>query len=609
MTREEFKIQFNKAGAQDKLGIVNHFLKNNSSSRDYRYLYNEIQSLDLKSQFNDRIVILSSFTFDQIKEFLGIELFRRGNGSNIQIAGYNQYVQEILDKDSQTYKFKPSVIILAVRIEDLFEDFLWKFNKLSAKQLAEQKTNILSKFDSLINTLRESSNTSVVINNFYLTRFYTSGISDSQEVLNQAAWINTINVELNQMIKNYPGVYTFDINQYMSDYGMERIVNLKMWYTASIPFNDQFINQLAHDYARYIHSLHGKKKCLVLDLDNTLWGGIIGEDGIENIGLGKTYPGNVFVEIQKVIKRYADQGVILALNSKNNEADAKEVFDSHPDTVLGWDDFAATRVNWEPKPKNMVELADEINIGLDSMVFVDDSPFETQMVSESFPEIEIIQFGKNPLENLSIILGLECFDSLDLTEEDIQKREQYKAQAKRSRLKKEMSNIEDFYRDLQMKVIFEECGKFSVKRVAQMTQKTNQFNLTTRRYTEAEIQAYCDSDQYHVYTVSVSDKYGDNGLTGAIIIEEIGKYWYIDTLLLSCRIIGRTIETAVLSFLLQQARSDSIDEIVGVYIPTAKNILVKDLYRDHGFVQDEKGWIIGAGDEILSPKWIDHKIS
>jgi FkbH-like protein len=378
-----------------------------------------------------------------------------------------------------------------------------------------------------------------------------------------------------------------------------------MWYCASIPYKKNFIIHLAANYSQYIMSLHGRKKCLVLDLDNVLWGGIIGEDGLDRIALGKDYPGNVYVDIQRLIKLFSQQGVILALNSKNNEADVKEVFQNHPEMVLKWDDFAAARVNWNPKPQNFVELAKEINIGLDSMVFVDDSPFETQMVNKLLPEVEIIQFGENPLENLQVIRETESFNFLSLTKEDLKKNEQYKAEARRKHLKKNIASIEEFYFTLEMKIKIHECDSFALTRAVQLIQKTNQFNLTTRRYSESDIEGFCNSDYHHIYTMSVSDKYGDFGIVGILITQVLKNDWLIDTFLLSCRIIGRDLETAFLSYVLEEARKYSAKRLIGKYIPTLKNKQVSDLYSKYAFTKVNGEFFLNTDKVILFPSWIE----
>ncbi|GAG98071.1 unnamed protein product, partial [marine sediment metagenome] len=275
----------------------------------------------------------------------------------------------------------------------------------------------------------------------------------------------------------------------------------KMWFLARNPFSKDFLVALVVRYGQFIKTIFGKrKKCLVLDADNTLWGGIVGEDGVNGIELGHSYPGNVYRQIQQTAKQYSHQGVILALNSKNNIEDVKEVFDKHPDMVLEWDDFASVRVNWKSKVENMREIADELNIGIDGLVFVDDNPFEIEMMKQAYLEVQTIRFTDNVLRNLGLIRGLDAFQSMQILESDLEKTQQYKDNAKRNRLRMSKASLEDFYRSLEMRAEIRSCSELDIKRVAQLTQKTNQFNLTTRRYTEADVEQFVHSENCRVYT-------------------------------------------------------------------------------------------------------------
>jgi FkbH-like protein len=398
----------------------------------------------------------------------------------------------------------------------------------------------------------------------------------------------------------------FDLRYYAYKFGLDKALDNKMLFLARNPFKIDFIIELANRYSQFIKSILGKKKkCLVLDLDNTLWGGIVGEDGINGIAIGHDYPGNVYREIQSIIKQYSNQGVILAVNSRNNLNDVKEVFDKHPDMILRWNDFAAERVNWKNKAENMKDIAEELNIGIDSFVFVDDSSFEIEMVKQTYPEVETVQFTNSILHNLELIKNIDSFHNLCFLESDLGKSRQYKDQAKRNHLKASAANIEDFYRSLEMQAEIRLCDGYALKRVAQLTQKTNQFNLTTKRYTEGDIERFMNSEDYRVYYLRLSDRFGDNGITGVIIIQEKGNDWCIDTFLLSCRIIGRTAETAFLSFIQEEAINNNKKHLIGEYVSTPKNRLVRDFYEQHGFSHSEGLWMLDVSKRIEVPEWIE----
>jgi FkbH-like protein len=274
--------------------------------------------------------------------------------------------------------------------------------------------------------------------------------------------------------------------------------------------------------------------------------------------------------------------------------------------VLTWDDFSAVRVNWQDKASNLRELAEELNIGLDSMVFVDDNPVEIEMVRQNLPEVTCILFNKSPIENLERLQNSSFFENITITESDRNKGKQYKEQAQRHRFQKQFTDLTDFYRSLEMKAEIRTDDLFSVKRLAQLTQKTNQFNLTTRRYTEAEMEAFIQSDSCHVVSLRLQDRFGDNGITGLAIVKIENDVWHVDTFLLSCRIIGRTAETALLAHILEMAKAAGARRLIGEYIPTRKNALVKEMFRQHGFVFNQKHWELDVQTgSIEFPEWIE----
>ncbi|MCD4693466.1 MAG: HAD-IIIC family phosphatase, partial [Calditrichales bacterium] len=540
---------------------------------------------------------------------LSVASFSGGIPLSIFVGGFNQYEQEIVNPESPMHKFQPEIIFFAVRLEDISPAFHNDFSLPDEKQINHHHEEIINTIKQLIEAVNAHSKAKLIINNFSYPTFLANGVFEHQHPLGQPAVIDKLNKMLSALVQNYSDVFIFDLNYQLFLYGAERAYNQKMWFMARNPFQSGFIIQLALQYALYIKSLQkSRKKCLALDLDNTLWGGVIGEDGLNNIAIGQSYPGNVFQEIQRTIRQYGQQGVILALNSKNNLEDAKEVFEKHPDMILKWDDFSAMRVNWQDKARNMRELADELNIGLDSFVFIDDNPAEIEIVRQNFPEIETVLFTENPLENLKKIQKLDAFQSLSITESDRKKERQYREQAQRTQLKASASKLDDYYYSLNMKAGIKAGDSFSLKRLAQLTQKTNQFNLTTRRYSENEIKAFMQSDNCRVYYMRLTDRFGDNGITGLSIVNIEDNKWIIDTFLMSCRIIGRTAETALLSYIMEQAKKENVKTVIGEYLPTRKNGLVKDFYVNHGFEAKDDLWIQNPQQKSIScPAWIDIK--
>jgi len=588
----------------DSQQSISEYLINNRTVRDYLFLDEKINKTNKKSDKCEKIAILSSFNLDPINTYLNVGLYCSGIKSETYISGFNQYNQQILSTNSELYKFSPSVIILALRIDEIFNNFLWLFSSYSAKELEAEQKKIIDTIEVYITKIRENSTSILIIDNFCISGTPSISLHDSQMTNGKSIWINQINKLLVKLTDKYLDTYVSDLNQLISEFGRDNAYDLNMWYYASIPYKQSFFQKLSCLYERIIKGTYGHKKCLILDLDNTIWGGVIGEDGVFGLDLGVTYPGNVYLEIQKIIKKISIQGFILALNSKNNEKDAKNVFDTHGDMVLKWGDFSAVRINWELKSENIRSIAEELNIGLDSIVFIDDSQFEIELVRSELPEVEVVQFHSNPLKNIEILNHLSCFDVLSLSEEDLQKKKQYQDQNKRKKLKSNSLTLLDYYQSLEIKVSIGMCNGQSIKRIHQLINKTNQFNLTTRRYSESELGIFCESNQHKVYFINVSDRFGDNGITGAIIVNIVDNNWLIDTFLLSCRVLGRGIENAFLSFILKEARREGADNLVGEYVPSSKNAQVDSFYKNQNFSFSDGYWYLSSKSNIDFPDWI-----
>jgi FkbH-like protein len=330
-----------------------------------------------------------------------------------------------------------------------------------------------------------------------------------------------------------------------------------MYYMGRFGFSDSFLPAIADVYMAYIKALKNQtRKCIVLDLDNTLWGGVLGEEGFQGIKLGKEPPGNAYLDFQRLLLSYYNRGIILAINSNNNFADAIRVIREHPYMLLREKHFAAMRINWENKAQNMIELAEEINVGLASLVFVDDMPQNREQIRRTLPEVLVVDLPPSPFLYKSTFEKLNDFNVLSLTEEDRHRGEMYYSQKSRETLRKSKVSLSDFLISLQMKIVIKPADGFSLPRIAQLVNKTNQFNLTTRRYTDIEITKMAENEkEYGVLGLSVTDRFGDEGLVGAAIIRKTPDAWNIDSFLMSCRVIGRGVETAFLAKIVTIART------------------------------------------------------
>jgi FkbH-like protein len=347
-----------------------------------------------------------------------------------------------------------------------------------------------------------------------------------------------------------------------------------------------------------------------VDLDHTLWGGVIGEDGMAGIQLGPEYPGAAYQELQRALLDLTRRGILLAVCSKNNPADAMEALENHPGMLLRPRDFAAMRINWNEKAQNLREIAAELNIGADSVAFLDDNPVERHEIREQLPETIVIELPRDAMRFAGTVRDCPYFERLTLSEEDRQRGEYYAAQRERAELERSVASKEDFYRWLEQVAEIAPVNPATLARVAQLTQKTNQFNLTTRRYTEQQIAEMAERAGWRVWSLRVSDRYADNGLVGVAIARVEGEVCEIDTFLLSCRVIGRTVETALLARLAQDARARGATRLEGWFLPTRKNAPAKDFYRDHGFevaAQNDGGvlWRLDlTREQLRTPEWI-----
>lgn len=407
--------------------------------------------------------------------------------------------------------------------------------------------------------------------------------------------------EFNSMIlslsKAHPNIRIIDFADFTKNHGVGILINWKYYYTSLTYISPALSEKFQTWFLKKIDAIVSKrKKCIVLDLDNTLWGGVLGEDGVAGIQLGNSYPGNCYSDLQRYLVEASDHGIILAICSKNNESDAKEVFEKNPNMILKMNQIVAYRINWENKPTNIKNLANEINIGLDSMVFIDDNPVERELVKNAIPEIVVPEFPKEPYNiNVFIRSVLEdYFQIYKLTAEDLEKTSQYNENFRRDNFKTEFTSIEDFLKNLDIEITIKKADKFNNSRIAQMTQKTNQFNLTTKRYTENEISRFIENGDM-VFCASVKDKFGDNGITLLAIVtfDFISKISFIDSYLLSCRILGRGIENVFLNFILNQVYLKGYRKVEACYLPTAKNGQVRDFYEKNGFrIKDKRDSIV-----------------
>jgi len=557
-----------------------------------------------------RVLLLRSFTLEPVIPTLRAAAYTHRIDLSVRLGGFNSYAQELLDSTSEVYKTPWDAVILAVDLADIAPDLAEGYQGQSGNGLAERAKEVVAQFESFAQVFREHSSAPLILHNLAQPARPSDGSLDGQRSMGQAQAIRQINMGLNELAGAYRDIYVLDYDSLAAGYGRDRWHDERMRLTTRFPIAADAMPTLANEWLRFLCPIAGRIcKVLVTDLDQTLWGGVIGEDGIDGIRLDDQYPGAAYVAVQKALLDLQRRGIVLAIASKNNREDAMEALSKHPNMLLRPGHFVAERINWGEKCDSIREIAAELNLGLDAVAFMDDNPIERERVRSVLPEVTVLELPANPLAYVPLIQDCPEFQRLRLSEEDSQRTVHYQEQRQRQEILRSADTVEEFFRSLDQQVEISPVTSANVTRVAQLTQKTNQFNATTRRYTELQISEMAARPDYGVFAVRVKDRLGDNGLTGVMITRIEGERCEIDAFLLSCRVMSRMVETAMLAFLVQRCRTLELQVIEGSIIPSAKNGPVRDLYQRHGFqpAEGDSGgrWKLAIdAANIQCPEWI-----
>jgi FkbH-like protein len=559
-----------------------------------------------------RVALLSSFTIGGMRETLLVKCVSQGIYPSFYVGGYNQYNQEILDPQSGLYNFKPDLVILVLDTRAIAGESYFQLDSESReKDRNEWVKATASTIIGLAQRIEENSKAKIIIHNFEVPFYSPLGIIDNKQSHGFRRSIEDLNSELREAFLNDPRVFLFDFEAFVSKIGKDNSIDYKMYYLGDFRVNPKVIPDLCEGYIPYLRAmLSMTKKCLVLDLDGVLWGGVVGEDGLSGIKLGVTSEGQPFLDMQRCILALYNRGVILAINSANNLDDVLEVFRKHPYMVLKEEYFASMQINWLDKVTNMKTIAEQIEIGIDSLVFLDDNKINREVIRQALPEVLTIDLPSDPALYPKTLMELRVFDSLQLTSEDKVRGRMYAEQRKRQEFQKTAGDISQYLRALETVVTIEKANKFTIPRISQLTQKTNQFNVTTRRYLEDEIGQMAGSDKFMVVSIRVEDKFGDSGLTGVAIVEKGAEKWRIDSFLLSCRVLGRKVEDTLLAYIIDQATNEGARLLVGEFIPTKKNAPAKGFFERHGFTKVSSNasgsevWEFNLQQSIKFPQYV-----
>lgn len=564
------------------LGPVLARVESEGSYTAHMAAYNALAAAKTDSSLETlRVGVVRNFTVEPLLPVIESEIARAGFIAKTYLGEFDAIAADALNTSSALAQSNPQIIVMALWLEAMAPQLATRFTAMSADEVSAEIARVVSDTREMLTGMRRFSQSPVLLNNFPLPARRARGILDAQRDDSQTEAVLTLNRRLRALANEIGNVFIVDYMSLFAAAGSEAF-DERNWVHRRSPLGRRALLPIGQEYGKLIRALLGKvRKCVVVDCDNTLWGGIIGEDGMSGIQLGEGHPGSSHIALQRELINLCDRGVLVALCSKNNEADVMEVLRGHPLMLLKETHVACHRINWEDKASNLRAIANELNIGVDALVFVDDSAFECGLVREQLPEIAVVQLTGDDFADQLTRPGF--FDSLVTSKEDKKRTAHFKAEAARREMQTSSGSLQEYLQHLEMVAEVGAAHDDVVPRVAQLTQKTNQFNLTTRRYTEADIRRFVESDSTDVLYIKLKDKVADLGIIGVAILRTEGGVAEIDSFLLSCRALGRGVEIVLLDRLRRLAEERGAKRMRGVFIPTAKNAQVASFFQNAGF--------------------------
>jgi len=521
---------------------------------------------------------------DTATQFLATSIRGMGveHGFNIELfeAEYNQVECQVMDPNSDLYAFNADYTIIFQSTHKLLEKYSLQKPELQVS-LADERLDF-------IRLICQQVPRRIIYYNYPDIEDTIFGSFANQVQSSFTYQLRKLNYELMNIVQQYQNLFVCDLAALSAKFGRDYMFDSSVYVSTEMILSIDALPYVASRTMDIIAAAEGKiKKCLILDLDNTLWGGVVGDDGWENIQIGHGLGiGKAYSELQQWIKKLKNRGIIIAICSKNNEDKAKEPFEKNPEMVLKLDDIAVFVANWENKADNIHTLQSILNIGFDSMVFLDDNPFERNMVKKNIPEVTVPELPEDPGDYLEYLYSLNLFETVSYSEGDKDRTKQYQLETKRVSLQRKFTNEVDFLKSLNMVSEVKGFDLFNTPRVAQLSQRSNQFNLRTKRYTEAEITTIEENPNFASFSFTLADKFGDNGLICVIIMKrQDEKTLFIDTWLMSCRVLKRGMELFTLNTIVAWAKVHGFKRIIGEYLPTSKNRMVEQHYPNLGFVK------------------------
>lgn len=531
-----------------------------------------------------RIAIIGNSTLIWLGQHLKRLLNEIRIDADFHITEYEQYVQAILNEESDLHRFAPEVAILAFHTETLIPELMDASWFLSHPN--DRETRLLSLSEQILDwveRLRGRHNCAVLLHTLVPQLHPVLGIADSKNPLGAVEFIERVNLKLKSELRHFSDVHLIDQVRCMRLIGEEKAVDHKMRYLAGLEFSHPLMSQMAHAEARIIRALHvPPKKVLVLDLDNTLWKGTLVEDGTNSLQVGPAGVGRAYQDLQRWALALHDRGVLLCIASKNDEAEALNALESLPGCLLRQCHFAASLINWEDKAANIMAMADHLNLSLNAFVFLDDNPAERELILQTLPDVAVLDFPDDTAKLPLVLAASEIFDSLHITKDDKNRTTMYRTQVARNMARNQFTDLDSFLASLAMVVTISHARTNDIPRAGQLIRKTNQFNMTTIRRTDEELHRLIDNPNCSVYCVSLEDRFGDQGMVGVIITEGSGSDLFIDTFLLSCRVLERKIEHALIGEMVSNARKQGYSTLRARWCRTGKNERYRLAYESAG---------------------------
>ena len=568
----------------------------------FQTLYRLYKSLPAQTALGiSKVAVLGGMTTSKLAMAVELAYFSVGGRVESFETDYGTYRQDILDPGSALYEQKPNTIFLATCWRDLVYRPTLESDAAEVQRLVEVE---LAHWLNLWRTAHDHLGCQIIQNNFDRPAWRQLNNHDSRHPGGLGRYLNLLNQALADRAPPY--VIIHDLDDLSASVGRNVWGDERLYHHAKMPCPAESLVNYGFSVASLLAAQSGlTKKCLVLDLDNTLWGGVIGDDGMGGIHLGQgDGEGEAFLAFQRYAKALKRRGILLAVCSKNTEHVAKAVFESHPEMVLRLDDISCFMANWNDKASNLREIARRLNIGLNSLVFADDNPAERALVRQLAPEVAVPELPPDPADYIQAIEQHRYFQVTSLGREDLQRAEYYRANAEREELRGGAENIDDYLASLDMVAAIAPVDEVSLERTAQLINKSNQFNLTTRRRTTAEVSALLADPRWFTCTISLRDRFGDNGLISVLLARVDGDALAVDTWLMSCRVLKRSVETLLHNYLCGWALQHGVRRIRGEYIATAKNGIVKDHYANLGFVGIEESPERTVWEYAIADDWI-----